>query len=368
MKNTVRGAALVGALALALTGCGEAPEETGSGGAGGASGTSAPEGGGSDYLACLVSDQGGFDDQSFNQSAREGAEAAAAELGIEVQELESQTASDFEQNVQQTVQLGCDQTVSVGFLLADATAAAAEANPDLSYALVDSETEQPYDNLKPLLFDTAQASFLAGYLAAGMTETGTIATFGGLQIPSVTVFMDGFARGAEHHDEQNGTETTVLGWDPEAQTGSFTGDFENQTNGVNTTQNFIDQGADIVLPVAGPVGLGAASAAQGAEGVRLIWVDSDGFESTEYGDIILTSVVKEIGAAVQESLAAGVEGDFSGEPYVGTLENGGVALAPYHDLEGEVPPELQEQVTQLQEQIISGEVTVESPSSPSAGG
>lgn len=364
MKKTVRGAALVGALALALTACGEAPEETAAGGSGG---TAAPEGG-SDYLACLVSDQGGFDDQSFNESAREGAEAARDELGVELRELESQSASDFEQNVQQTVQLGCDQTISVGFLLADATAAAAEANPDLDYALVDAATEQPYDNLRPLLFDTAQAAFLAGYLAAGTTETGTIATFGGLQIPSVTVFMDGFARGAEYYDEQNGTDTTVLGWDPETQTGSFTGDFENQTNGVNTTQNFIDQGADIILPVAGPVGLGAASAAQGAEGVKLIWVDSDGYESTEYGDIILTSVVKEIGAAVQDSIAAGVEGTFSGEPYVGTLENGGVALAPYHDFEDQVPAELQEQITQLQEQIISGEVTVESPSSPSTDG
>ncbi len=362
MKNTVRAGALAGVLALVVAGCGEPPEET-SGATGGATSEGA-----SDYLACLVSDQGGFDDQSFNQSAREGAEAAEAELGIGLQELESQTAADFEQNVDQTVQLGCDLTVAVGFLLADATAAAAEANPDLSYALVDSSTEQSYENLRPLLFDTAQASFLAGYVAAGTSESGTIATFGGLQIPSVTVFMDGFVRGAEYYDEQKGTDTTVLGWDADAQTGSFTGDFENQNNGVNTTQNFIDQGADVILPVAGPVGLGAASAAQGAEGVRVIWVHSDGYESTEYGDIILTSVVKEIGAAVQDSISAGVDGDFSGEPYVGTLENGGVALAPYHDLEGEVPQELQDEVTALQEQIVSGDLVVESPSSPGTGG
>ncbi|MEJ5944460.1 BMP family ABC transporter substrate-binding protein [Pseudokineococcus basanitobsidens] len=364
MKKTVRTGALVGALALALTACGDAPDETTTD-AGGASG--APEGS-SDYLTCLVSDAGGFDDQSFNQSAREGAEAARDDLGVEVQEIESQSDADYEPNIQQTVQLGCDLTVSVGFNLADATGAAAEANPDLDYALVDAATEQSYDNLKPLLFDTAQASFLAGYLAAGTTETGTIATFGGLQIPSVTVFMDGFAEGAQYYDEQNGSDTTVLGWDVDAQTGSFTGDFDNQTNGVNTAQNFIDQGADIILPVAGPVGLGAASAIQGADGVKLIWVDSDGYESTEYGDIILTSVVKEIGAAVQDAVQAGVDDEFSGDPYVGTLENGGVSLAPYHDFEDQVPAELQDQITQLQEQIVSGEVTVESPSSPSTGG
>jgi len=363
VKNTVRGAALVGAMALALTACGEAPEETSSA----AGGTSAPEGS-SDYLACLVSDAGGFDDQSFNQSAREGAEAARDELGVEVREIESQSDTDYEPNIQQTVQLGCDLTVSVGFNLADATGAAAAANTDLDYALVDAATEESYDNLKPLLFDTAQASFLAGYLAAGTTETGTIATFGGLQIPSVTVFMDGFVRGAQYYDEQNGSETTVLGWDVDAQTGSFTGDFDNQTNGVNTTQNFIDQGADIVLPVAGPVGLGAASAVQGADGVKLIWVDSDGYESTEYGDIILTSVVKEIGAAVQDAIQSGVDDDYSGEPYVGTLENGGVSLAPYHDFEDSVPSELQDQITQLQEQIISGDLVVESESSPSTDG
>ncbi|MEJ5914803.1 BMP family lipoprotein [Pseudokineococcus sp. 1T1Z-3] len=359
MTKTLRGAAIVGALALTLTACGDAPEPD----------ATTPDPGadsdaGSDYTACLVSDQGGFDDQSFNQSASEGASAAEESLGVTVQEIESQTAADFEQNIDQTVQLGCDLTVGVGFLLADSTAEAAQANPDLSYALVDAATEESYDNLKPLLFDTAQASFLAGYVAAGMTETGTIATFGGLQIPSVTVFMDGFALGAAYYDEENGSDTTVLGWDVDAQTGSFTGDFENQTNGVNTTQNFIDQGADIILPVAGPVGLGAASAAQGADGVSVIWVDTDGFESTDYGDIILTSVIKEIGAAVEEAISEGVEGSFTSEPYVGTLENGGVSLAPYHDFADAVPQELQDQVAELQEQIISGEVTVDSASSP----
>lgn len=363
MTKVVRGAAALGVAALALAACGEAPEESGSG----SGGTQAA---GSDYQACLVSDAGGFDDRSFNESSAEGADAAKDELGVQTRLIESQSNADYEQNVDQTVQLGCDLTIGVGFNLADAVTQAAQNNPDLDYALVDATAtvEGGLDNVKPLVFDTAQAAYLAGYLAAGTTETGKVATFGGMQIPSVTVFMDGFAEGVQRYNEDNGTQVQVLGWDPQTQQGTFTGDFDNQTNGVNVTQNFIDQGADIILPVAGPVGLGAASAAQGAEGVKVIWVDTDGYESAaDYADLFLTSVVKEIDVAVEDAITAGVRGDFTSEQYVGTLENGGVGLAPYHDYEDQVPQELKDKIEQLREQIISGELTVDSPSSPTQG-
>ena len=197
-----------------------------------------------------------------------------------------------------------------------------------------------------------------------MSETGVVATFGGVQLPSVTIFMDGFADGVTAYNEENGTDVQVLGWDVEGQTGSFTGDFENVGAGQTLAEQFIAQNADIIMPVAGPVGLGAAAAAQSAGDVLIVGVDSDWYESTDYGDIVLTSVVKGIGASVQSTVTDYINDEFDNTAYIGTLENGGVSLAPFHDLESEVPQELIDRLAELEEEIISGELTVESVSSP----
>ncbi|MCK6209999.1 BMP family ABC transporter substrate-binding protein [Georgenia sp. EYE_87] len=370
VKKSIYATALAATAALALAACGAAPEDEPAGNANGGDGTSAAGGDNADFLACVVSDQGGWDDQSFNQSAYEGLQAAVEELGIEQADAESQADSDYGPNVDSMVQQGCDLTIGVGFLLEDPIQQAAEANPDTNFALIDSAFSGPdfapveLENAKPILFNTAEASYLAGYVAAGTTKTGTVATFGGLQIPSVSIFMDGFADGVAKYNEDNGADVQLLGWDKEAQNGSFTGDFENQANGQTLTEQFIAQGADIVMPVAGPVGLGAAAAAQAAGDVMIVGVDSDWYESTEYGAIVLTSVVKQIGQAVQDTITESVEGEFTNEPYVGTLENEGVGLAPFHDFDAEVPQEVKDAVAQLQEQIISGEITVETPNAP----
>ncbi|GAA2101686.1 BMP family ABC transporter substrate-binding protein [Brevibacterium salitolerans] len=362
-QHLASAAAIIASSALVLSACGEAPEESGSAGGGG--------GDNADYKACIVSDAGGWDDKSFNQSAKEGLDMAVEELGIESAEAESNADSDFGPNVDNMISQGCNITLGVGFLLEGAVHEAAEANSDLHFGLVDAtftdEDSNPVelDNGKPIIFNTAEAAYLAGYLAAGMSESGTVATFGGIQIPSVTIFMDGFADGVAKYNEDNGDdEVKLLGWDKEDQSGSFSGDFDNQSQGQALTEQFISQGADIIMPVAGPVGLGAASAAKAAGDTKIVWVDQDGYESTEYGDIILTTVQKEIATAVKDTIAQDVEGNFSADPYVGTLENGGVDLAPYHDFEDEVPAELDEKVQELKEQIIAGDIVVESPSTP----
>jgi basic membrane protein A len=365
MKKSYRTGALVGVLALGVAGCGEAPAEAPAGG--GAGGGSASES--SDYLGCMVSDAGGFNDQSFNQSGLEGLEAAVDSLGVQQQIAESASESDYTTNIDALVNGGCNQIIAVGFLLADATAEAAAANPDTRFALVDAAVEPPLDNVKPLLFDTAQAAFLAGYAAAATSATGTVATYGGIKLPSVTIFMDGFVDGVAHHNSEKGTAVKVLGWDKAAQDGQFTGDFEDAQKGRNTTQNFIDQGADVILPVAGPVGVGTLAAARDAKtagsDVKVIWVDADGYDTQpDFADLILTSVVKEIGAAVEDTITADVEGAYSSEPYVGTLENGGVSLAPFHDFEATLPAGLTDELTAIQEAIVAGEITVESPSTP----
>lgn len=388
MRRVLKLAAVGAAASLALAACGEAPDDNegetpsttqGAGeDTGGETGDSTGEGtaapGGEvaeDFQACMVSDSGGFNDQSFNQSGKEGLDAAAEELGFEPVEVESQSDADYATNVGNLVTQGCDLTIGVGFLLEDAIQQAAEQNPDTNFALIDSAFSdadfQPVelDNAKPLLFNTAEASFLAGYLAAGMSETGTVATFGGLQIPSVSIFMDGFADGVAKYNEDNSADVQLLGWDKEGQTGSFSGDFENQAQGQTLTEQFLAQGADIIMPVAGPVGLGAAAAVSEADGAKLIWVDSDGYlTASEYGEYMLTSVMKGIGAAVQDTVREVATGGFSNEPYVGTLENEGVGLAPFHDFEGEVPTELVDKIEEYKQQIISGELQIETPNAP----
>jgi len=367
VKKTIYVTALAAVTALTLAACGDAPdestepaddtatEETEENGDTGA----AEE---VDFRACLISDQGGWEDQSFNQSAMEGAQMAEAELGIDLGSAESQSDADFGPNVDSMVQQGCNITIGVGFLLEDHIAEAAQANPDLDFGLVDAAFAEELDNAKPIIFNTAEAAFLAGYLAAGMTETGTVATFGGLPIPSVSIFMDGFVDGVEHYNTENGADVTALGWDKEAQDGTFSGDFEDQGQGQALTNEFIAQGADIVMPVAGPVGLGAAAAAENAgEDVWIVGVDSDWTQSTDYADIVLGSVVKEIGAGVFEAIELSLQDNFSSEPYIGDLANEGVSLA-YGT--ADVPQELQDEISALQEQIASGELEVETPNAP----
>jgi basic membrane protein A and related proteins len=361
VKKTLRLMAATAAVALIAAACGEAPEEEAGGDA-----TAGAGAGAADFQACMVTDSGGIDDRSFNATSWKGLQDAEASLGIQAKFVESKTANDYAPNVEAMVQDDCGIIVTVGFLLGDATKAAAEANTEEKFAIVDFQYDPPVENIKPLVFDTAQAAFLAGYLAAGMTQTGKVATFGGVKVPTVTIFMDGFAQGIKHYNQQKGKNVQLLGWDEAAQDGSFTGDFEDQNKGKQLTENFIQQGADIILPVAGPVGLGSAAAAQAAGGrVNLIWVDTDGYESApDYKSLFITSVVKGMDVAVETATKDAVEGNFTNEAFVGTLENDGVAIAPYHDFDSKVPADLKSEIDKLKEDIISGTVQVSSPASP----
>jgi basic membrane protein A len=359
-RGSMTGVATVGAAALLLTGCGAAPQ------AGSTASATA-----SDYTGCIVSDSGGFDDQSFNQSSYEGLKKTEKDLGIKVNQVESKTNNDFEPNLRAMVTAGCNLTITVGFLLGDATKAQATANPDKHFAIIDFGYDTPITNVKPIIYDTAQAAFLAGYLAAGSTKTGTVATFGGIKIPTVTIFMDGYADGVKYYNEKKGKDVKVLGWDKAKQDGSFTGDFEKQDKGKQLTQNFLDQGADIVMPVAGPVGKGAGAALKEAKAagkdVKLIWVDSDGFlTAPDYKDIMLSSVMKQMGEAVETVVKEDKDGKFSNTPYVGTLANDGVQLAPFHGFDSQVPADLKTELDQIKKDIIDGKLKVESAASPKA--
>ncbi|MDZ5621552.1 BMP family ABC transporter substrate-binding protein [Nocardioides sp. HM23] len=318
-----------------------------------------------DFKACMVSDSGGFDDKSFNQTSHDGMEAAAENYGVQTAEAESSDPSQFADNIDSLVNQDCNQITTVGFLLGDATRAAAKANPDVDFAIVDYEflhpetfEPNPPPNAKGLTFDTGQPSFLAGYLAAAKSETGVVGTFGGLNIPTVTIFMTGFAQGVEHYNTENDADVKVLGWDPEnPDAGSFTNDFEDKTAGQSLAEEMIGQGADVIFPVAGPAGLGGLQAAQDNE-VWGIWVDTDGCVSAaEYCDSLLTSVVKGMDVAVEKAILDSASGSFNNEVYRGTLEDGGVSLAPYGP-NADVDDELAAEIEDLKQQIISGEITV----------
>jgi basic membrane protein A len=356
-KAGLSGLAILGASALVLTGCASAPEANPS-----------DEPGASDFLACAVSDDGGFDDKSFNQLSLEGLQAA----GVEEKHVESASEDDYEPNIDRLLDEGCNIIVTVGFKLSAATLVAAKANPDVEFATVDdaldgnSDGMPDYDNAKPILFNTAEAAFLAGYAAAATSKTGVVGTFGGIPIPPVTIFMDGFVDGVAYYNEANGASVKAIGWDKASQNGSFTGGFAAGVEAKTAAQNLLDQGADVLLPVGGPIYQSAAEAIREKGGdIALIGVDADVYNTDpSVADLLLTSVMKGVDAGVRDTVKAASEGTFDNSPYVGTLENGGVGVAPFHDWESKVPADLGATLDDLKAKIIAGDIKVVSAATP----
>ena len=360
MRKTAQVSAMVAIAALVLAGCGERStgnEASGSDSPSATESSSAPSEQFTDFKACMVSDSGGFDDKSFNQTSHDGLVNAAKDMGVQTGEVESNAPSEFVDNIQAMVDEDCQSITTVGFLLGDATLAAAKKNKDIDFSIVDFAYDKAPANLKGLTFNTAEPAYLAGYLAAAKSETGVVGTYGGLNIPTVTIFMTGFVQGVEKYNEDNGKDVKVIGWDPDSGKGSFTNDFESKTKGQSTAEEMITQGADVIMPVAGPAGLGGLQAAQDND-VWGIWVDTDGCKSAaEYCDSLLTSVMKGMDVAVETAIQDSASGKFNNEVYEGTLENGGVALAPYGP-KADVDSELDSKIQDLKQQIIDGEIKV----------
>ena len=364
MKKSLIIPSALGAIALALGGCATPPPTTTAAATPGASSVAAV-----DYTACMVSDAGGFDDKSFNQTAYKGLTDAKAQLGVKTNEIQSTDAKDYAANVQAMVKADCDLIVTVGFALGDATVAAAKANPKVDFAIVDASPETKLDNLKPLVFNTAQAAFQSGYLAAALSATGKVGTFGGAPYPTVTIFMDGFTQGVTYFNKVKGKSVQVLGWNAAKQDGSFipgNNPFDDVAGGKQQATNLAAQGADILLPVAGPSGAGALQVAKASGGkVASMWVDTDGCVSAaDYCSVIPTSVEKGMDVAVFEAIKAGVAKTFTSEPYIGSLENGGVKISPFHDWDAKVTAETRSELDKIKADIISGAITIESKAQP----
>ena len=358
--TALKGLALAAVASLALAGCAAAP----------AAPTATPV----DYKACMVSDAGGFNDASFNQEAYAGLQQAVAELGVQeakVESPEAATQTDYVSGIDSMIAEGCNLIVTVGFNLATATRDAAKANPEVNFALIDSAlSNDDYSplslpNVKPIQYDTAEAAYLAGYLAAATSKTGKVATYGGMLFPSVTIFMDGFKQGVEAYNTAKGKKVVVLGaTGTDSSKWAATGDFNDQAKGKTLTEGFFAQGADIVLPVAGPVGVGTGQATLDKKGTYVIGVDSDWFglaTHAAYKANILTSIEKKMAKAVLDVIKSGVEGSFTGgdeNQYVGNLANEGVQISAQHDVA--YPAGVQAELDALKADIISGKIVVAS--------
>jgi basic membrane protein A len=323
----------------------------------------------------MVTDIGGVNDNSFNTLAWKGITDAQAALGVSGRYLESSGSSDYAANIQQLLNDNQDLIVTVGFLLGVDTANAAKANPNRKFAIVDytypdcwpgavegvncgSSTDLP--NVRGLAFQTDQAGFLAGYLAAGMTKTGKVGTYGGMPLPTVTIFMKGYQAGVKYYNKQHSTSVVELGWDNATQTGLFTNNFGSFDLGVTFATNLVAQGADIIFPVAGPTGFGSASYCQASVSCLVIGVDTDWFVTApEYASVELSSVLKKIDVAVYKTIQDVVNGTFTGGTAIYDLGDNGVDLAPFHNLDSQVPLALKNEIAQAKADLISGAISVD---------
>ena len=375
VKQYTRLLSLLAALVLVLAACGDGAAETTTTtgaattttGAGETTTTEAEEtttteAGGevTPVKACFVTDLAGVDDRSFNAEGWRGVNDAVAAGFVQADPilLESDADTDYQPNIDQCLAQGSTHIVTNGFQLGPATQSNAEANPDVKFTIVDFGYDPDVPNIRELVYQTDEAAFAAGYLAAGVTQTGVIGTYGGLNIPTVAIFLDGLARGVQYYNEQKGTDVRVVGWDIEAQDGTFTGTFDPADPTVRATcESILDEGADIMLPVGGAINLPCGTAIQdrGLD-AALIGVDADAFFAMpeQYQDLWLVTIEKGIALSVTTSLQDDASGMWSSGGSVFSLANDGVGLSEYHSWADRVSPELDAEVQQILQDIKDG--------------
>lgn len=318
----------------------------------------------------FVTDTGGIDDKSFNTTQWNGVLRAQEELGIEPQFIQSDEASQYVPNLTEFASQGYDLIIAAGWAIGADMAKVAMDYPDLKFSIVDYSYPDAFipdgiigknecvPNAIGQEFLTDQPAFLAGYLAAGMTKTGKVGYFGGKPYQTVTIFAVGMQAGIEYYNEVHGTEVQLIGWDSKTGKGSFTDDFGDLNKGKEYAESLFDEGVDIFAGVGGLIGSPGFDVARERGGYG-IWVDTDGYVSLPgVQDVILTSIMKNMDQSVFDVIKAAKDGTFEGcTNYIGSMANGGVGLAPYHDLDSMVPAELKAEIEALKAKMISGELT-----------
>lgn len=308
--------------------------------------------------ACLVTDSAGIGDRSFNDAVWKGLETAEADYGSEISYIESKSADDYAPNIQACLDAEADVVICVGFMMGDACTAAVDANPDTKFVGVDI-----YGLGKPNFIGIdaymEQSSFLAGYLAAGMSETGILGTWTGFVGPVVLSFMDGFYMGAMEYNTVHGTDVQVLGYDPaDMDNAANIASWDDIDKGRAISETQMDNGADIIYGVCGNVSTAAAAAMQERGYGYIFGMDQDWtLTNPQYADQILGSALKNMHVAVYEIMKNLEESDTfnGGEDYVLTLANGGTSLTINEAID--IPEDLKAEVEALAEKIASGELT-----------
>jgi basic membrane protein A len=326
------------------------------------------------FKACVAFDTGGLGDKGFNDLAKKGLDAAAA-AGYATAYSEAKGSTDYAANLQRLIDQNCSAIVAVGYNQQGDAQKAALAHPKIAFSLVDSvwdasgadgkigtaDDVKIAPNFAGLDFRVEQPAMMAGYLAAGLSKSGIIGTYGGQQFPGVTRFMDGYAAGIKYYNKEHSTTVKLLGWDPVAQTGQFiNGDtaWTDPAKGEAVAKNFVDQGADVVGPVAGLTGNGSIKY-MASVGKYAIGVDQDqALSLPEYASAILTSAQKVIDAAVLDQFKNAAAGKLGGADYEATLANGGVVMSPLHSFDATVPAALKAGLDALKAKLISGDVKV----------
>ena len=350
--RSVLSAATLG-LALILAGCGggqEAPQGQAGGGSAGSStgGDSAPA---ATARIGMVTDVGGVNDNSFNQSAWEGLQNLRTEMNLpegNVNYLQSNSDADYVPNLNQFVKDNWDLTWGIGFLMGDHLKKVAEENPDAKLAIIDAEVDAP--NVASVLFKEHEGAFLAGVVAAKMSQSKKVGFVGGVEIPVIKRFELGFEAGVKAVDEN--VEIIKI----------YTGFFDKPDEGKSAAAQIYGQGADIVFHAAGQTGDGVFNEAKDrkskGENVWVIGVDKD--QSLTFGDdITLTSMVKRVDEAVFRVSKDVIDGKFEGGKIVWLgLAEDGVGLADTSSKN--VPEDVLKLVDEYKQKIISGEITVPS--------
>lgn len=294
----------------------------------------------SDIKVGMVTDTGGVNDGSFNQSSWEGLQRAGEELGIEVQYLESKTDADYKANLETFIDEDYDLIISVGFALASATREAAEANPDRKFAIIDDASNADLDNVTCLMFRQAQASYLVGYVAGLTTKSNTVGFVIGMSNENMNQFGYGYCAG-------------VLDANPDATIKQYNADsFGDTAGGKSAATSMVTNGADVIFHAAGGTGLGVIDGCK-ENGIWAIGVDSD--QSVIAPETILTSAMKRVDNASYEVSKLVAEGKLEGGVVTYDLAAAGVDLAPTTD---NLDPEVLKAVEEVKEKIISGEIVV----------
>ena len=246
----------------------------------------------------LVLSTGGVNDQSFNQSAWEGALDAKNEYGVEVSYLESNSDADYVQNIETAIDQDSDLVVGVGFQIGPAIEEASKAYPKQQFAIIDSTYEEIPSNVRPILFNEEQAGYLTGLIAGKTTESNVIGWIGGMDIPSCSNFYVGYEKGAK---EVNPDVKALK---------QFTNSFTDAAKGKVVAQQMINKNADIIFMAAGGGNMGVIEAIKEADNVKGIGVDMP--MSYLAKDHIITSALKNVGEGLKLTIKDYIEGNFDG--------------------------------------------------------